>query len=202
MTFGFSLLVSFIISYLYILLLKQSSEVAYYEAPRGYALAIGIPMFVGMLYILNILPAVPLSLSSAELYHSLVRLEDGTFEGEKEIDSKYFSYFRRPVYHLSPEDTGVYFYASVKAPGELQAPLSQVWEYYDNNKKSWIASTKITYTLEGGRTSGYRAYSHKENVTEGLWRVTVLVDDNRVIGRISFTILRVSTQPKLVDVHM
>ena len=44
------------------MLLKKTSETAEKEAGRSVALAIGIPMFVGMLYFLNAIPAVPLTI--------------------------------------------------------------------------------------------------------------------------------------------
>ena len=65
---------------------------------------------------------------------------------------------------------------------------SHVWEYYDPVSKRWQEKTVISFTLAGGRENGYRAYSHKENVTEGLWRVTVKVDDKRIVGRVKFYI--------------
>jgi hypothetical protein len=63
-----------------------------------------------------------------------------------------------------------------------------VWEYYDITTNMWIPMTTIAFTLAGGRDDGYRAYSQKENLTEGLWRVTVKVDSKRIFGRMKFYI--------------
>jgi hypothetical protein len=82
----------------------------------------------------------------------------------------------------------VYFFSAVSAPALLTAPLSHVWEYYEPGTQQWQEKTVISFTLAGGREDGYRAYSHKENITEGLWRVTVKVDDKRIVGRMKFYI--------------
>lgn len=191
MTFGVSIAVTIAISMAYIYLLKFSSENAYYNAPRGYALAIGIPMFVGMLYFLNVLPAVPLSLEHSGVYHNVIRNEEGEFIAQKETDTRSWATYRTPVYHLMPGDTGVYFFSAVSAPAEMTAPISHTWEYYDNTQRKWVISgNPIIFTLAGGREEGYRAYSKKENISEGLWRVTVRVDNNRIVGRLKFFITK------------
>lgn len=173
---------------LYITILKRTSETAEYEQARGYALAIGIPMFVGMLYFLNIIPAVPLSLTQSGVYHGIVRTESGDYLAQKEADNRFFAGIRRPVYHLTDDDSGVYFFSSIGAPAKFSAPITHVWEYYDEKKGDWITTTSISFNLSGGRDGGYRAYSKKENVQEGMWRITVKVDENRIVGRMRFYI--------------
>ncbi len=176
------------IGLLFISLLRKTSETAEYEGARGYALAVGIPMFVGMLYVLNVIPAVPLSLKESDIYHSVVKTSDGEYIGVKEKDSRLFAQFRRPVYHMTDSDTAVYYFSSISAPAEVSAPLMHVWEYYNEESKQWIPSTTISFDMEGGRGEGFRAYSKKENVRTGMWRVTVKVDDSRIVGRIRFYI--------------
>lgn len=191
MTFAISIGLTVLIFIFYIFLLKFSSENAYNQAGRGYALALGIPMFVAMLYFLNVLPAVPLSLKDAGIYHNVIRGNNGEFIAQKEIDTRSFAKYLTPIYHVGPMDNGVYFFSAVNAPAELTAPISYVWEYYDKTNNNWIASgDPITFTLAGGRDDGYRAYSQKENITEGLWRVTVKVDNNRIVGRVKFNVVR------------
>lgn len=189
-TFLISLGISVLVASTYIYILQLASETAEYEAPRGYALAVGIPLFVGMLYFLNIIPAVPLSLEKSGIYHQVTRTSTGDFEGDQEHDTPHglLTRFRTPVYHLTPQDTGVYFYSAINAPAELTAPVSHVWEQYDELTKKWSITTTIPFDVSGGRNAGYRAYSYKENISEGLWRVTVKVDDNRIVGRVTFIV--------------
>ncbi|MCF7843373.1 DUF2914 domain-containing protein [Candidatus Gracilibacteria bacterium] len=191
-TFLLSIVIAICISLLYLFLLQFTSESAKNEASRTYALAIGIPMFVGMLYILNVIPAVPLSLKHSGIYHNIVRSNNGEFIAQEEKISpsffNKFSYFATPVYYMTPYDTGVYFFSAVGAPAELTAPITHVWEQYDEATKKWIPRTTVSFTLEGGRDNGYRAYSVKENIPEGLWRVNVKVDSNRIVGRVKFLV--------------
>lgn len=189
-TFAIGVGISIAVSLAYVYLLRFMSETARDEGSRGYALAVGIPMFVGMLYFLNTIPAVPLSLKSAGMYHSIVRTPSGEFVAQGETDPGFLAKLKTPIYHLTPMDTGVYFFSAVNAPAMLTAPLSHVWEYYDTENNRWVPVTAISFTLAGGRDDGYRAFSVKENLSEGLWRVTVKVDQSRIVGRVKFKVER------------
>lgn len=193
-TFLISTGISLVTSLFYVYVLQFTSESAKEEASRIFALALGVPMFVGMLYILNVIPAVPLSLSHAGVYHSVLRSSDGAFIVYKEKEDTSFiakfMVFRTPTYHITSADKGVYFFSSVYAPADISAPLSHVWEQYDEKTKQWVERTVVPFGLEGGRKDGYRAYSFKESMEEGLWRVSVKVDAKRVVGRYTFIVGR------------
>lgn len=205
-TFALSIGVSIGISLLYLFLLQFSSESARHEAPRVYALAIGIPMFIGMLYFLNVIPAVPLSLKKAGIYHSVIHTDIGEFIAQDEIVQKSifqkFLYFQTPVYHIASTGTGAYFFSAVDAPAELTAPITHVWERYDATTKKWVQMADISFTLAGGRDNGYRAYSYKENITEGLWRVSVKVDSNRIVGREKFQVVKTNTMVETKEISL
>jgi hypothetical protein len=201
-TFLISTAVAIALSLLYVYLISFTSESAQEESPRTYALSVGIPMFIGMLYFLNVIPAVPLSLANAGAYHYVSRNEAGGFVGKKEKDTRFLSALRTPQYHISSTDSGVYFFSAVSAPAELTAPISHVWEYYDPTTKRWQEKTRIAFTLAGGREDGYRAYSLKEHVEDGLWRVTVKVDDKRIVGRAKFRVIQVEEPPSLTETRL
>jgi hypothetical protein len=122
------------------------------------------------------------------VYHHITATSKGTFSAVKENDTRMFSSLRTQVYHLSSSDDGVYFFSAVSAPADVTAPISHVWEFYNPNTNQWEEKTTIAFTLAGGRESGYRAFSKKENVVDGLWRVSVKVDSKRIIGRVKFYI--------------
>jgi hypothetical protein len=200
-TFLIAIVITAIISLLYIKILEYLSESGEEEAPKLYALGFGIPMFIGMLYFLNVIPAVPLSLVTSGVYHHVERTSDW-FVGEKERDNRFLAPIRTPVYHLSDSDNGAYFFSSVSAPAQLTAPISHVWEKYDAATNKWLPVTVIAFTLDGGRENGYRAYSQKENITEGLWRVTVKVDTKRIVGRSKFYIKKDEERKELVRINL
>jgi hypothetical protein len=184
-----SLIVTSVIGILYVAFLRRFSEVAHHEAPRAFALAVGIPMFVGMLYLLNVIPAVPLTLDRAGVYHSVTRYKDGSYSGRYEPTTSRFSFLSPVIFHKSTEDSNVYVFASIKAPALLKTPISHVWERYDETTRTWIYDSTITYASTGGRKEGYRGYSYKESVKAGFWRVTVKADSKRVVGRITFKVV-------------
>jgi len=181
--------ISIVVGMFFISILRRMSETAEYESARGFALAVGIPMFVGMLYVLNVIPAVPLSLKESGIYHDIERSSTGAYMGAKETDNRLFANLRHTVYHMNESDDAVYYFSSVEAPAEVSAPITHVWEYYDEKNRTWVTSTTISFDVSGGREGGYRAYSKKENVIPGLWRVTVRVGESRIVGRMSFTIV-------------
>lgn len=189
-TFLLSLIIASLISLIYSYLLKHASYTANHERSRSYALAIGVPMFVGMLYFLNMIPAVPLSLKESGVYHKITRDEKGEFVlGYQDKDKSFLSILKKNIHTFKKEDDAVYFFSSIDTPAELTAPVSHVWEYYDKDKKTWTEITKIPFDIKGGREDGYRAYSKKENIIDGLWRVTVKVGDNRIVGREKFWVV-------------
>ena len=182
--------ISIVIGLLYISVLRHASETAEYEQGRGFALVIGVPMFVGMLYLLNIIPAVPLSLKASGIYHDVSKNEQGEYVGLGEKDNRFLASWRRPVFHMTAGQTGIYYFSSVSAPAEVSAPIIHVWEYYDEAKREWVTSTTVSFELAGGRHEGYRAYSKKDNLFLGMWRIMVKVDDKCIVGRLRFYITK------------
>lgn len=187
------LLVSAVISIVYMKILSTFSEVAHHESPRGYALALGVPMFVGMLYMLNVIPAVPLSLKEIGVYHHVKRYDDGSYLGKYEPETAQFPILSPNVFHRMSSSEGVFVFASVNAPAELKAPITHVWEWYNPSSRKWEEKFTSSYLTSGGRTGGYRAYSQKDSVADGFWRVTVKADQKRVVGRITFEVVTVNT---------
>ena len=52
----------------------------------------------------------------------------------------------------------------------------------------------IRLPIVGGRAGGYRAFTVKQQVVPGDWRVDVETADRRIIGRVSFRV-EASTEP-------
>lgn len=194
-TFALSTIIVCIISLVYITLLKNISDTTEYEAPRGYALSIGIPMFVAMLYFLNVMPAIPLSLKDAGLYQSIVRTQSGLYLATQhtQLSSRFLPDWAYSLqterYYVQNSTEGIYFFSSISAPADLTAPASHVWEYYDTQTKRWVEDLKISFDVAGGRKDGYRAFSKKQTVSEGLWRVTVKIGEKRIVGRKTFNVI-------------
>jgi hypothetical protein len=152
--FVISVCLATLLSFIYLYILSFSSEQAKVFTHKAYAVAVAVPLIVMMLYFTNLIPAVPLSLKKADVYHNVSRTGNGNYLVAKEVNSEkgLLSYFKTKSIHYT-EGEGVYFFSAVGAPNELQAPLSHVWEYYDDSTKSWVQSLVISFPLSGGRIS-------------------------------------------------
>ncbi|MBP6948965.1 MAG: DUF2914 domain-containing protein [Candidatus Pacebacteria bacterium] len=188
--FFISIIISIAVSLIYLYFLQFTSESAKHEIAKLYALGVGVPMFICMLYFLNVIPAVPLSLKEKGIYHSIVKDVDGVFLALGEKDTRILNTYRTKIHHINDINSKVYFFSSIDTPAKLTAPVSHVWQYYDTVTDTWKDSTVISFDIYGGREEGYRAFSYKENITEGVWRVVVKIGENRIVGIQKFEVIR------------
>lgn len=159
-------------------------------------LAFGIGMsyvLFNTLYFTHIIPPIPLVLKQADVYHFVSRDEHGQYIGleeERGWYERYFSYI--PTYRLNTYDA-IYFFSAVFAPTALQTPIVHEWQYLDPESDSLVTRAEIRFPIVGGREEGYRAYSMKNNVSPGRWRVLVKTEDGAVLGRKNFRVIVIDT---------
>lgn len=82
--------------------------------------------------------------------------------------------------------TGLYAYSAIRAPRGLSEEIVHVW------RQNGVVVDRIPLTIAGGRTEGYRAWSHKLNFPEdshGEWKIEVLTTAGQLIGVIRFRVL-------------
>lgn len=156
-------------------------------------------IFISMnaLYVLNVIPPIPLSLREANVYHNISRSGSGYLVlAEKE------SWFDRlipgQVMHVTTTNK-VFVYSAIFAPLKLKTTIAHRWQYYDVIQKKWITKDRLLFTLSGGRDEGYRGYSLKSNLAPGKWRVRMETERGQVVGRIEFTVEVVDVLPELVE---
>ena len=149
-----------------------------------------------VLYFSNLIPPLPLALKEAGVYHSVERQSGGMYRLMGEALPWYEPYLRyNTVLHLTQGESA-YVFTAVFAPTGLSTPIAYEWEHREDGE--WIPRGRIAFSIMGGRDGGYRSYSMLEDPEEGMWRVNVLTPDGRIIGRVSFTVIRASTTPMLV----
>lgn len=81
-------------------------------------------------------------------------------------------------------NTGVYAYASIRAPNGLTQRIIFRWRHADY-------SEDIPAIINGGRAEGFRTYSMKGNFmagAAGLWEVDILTYQGQLLSRLSFTV--------------
>lgn len=145
-------------------------------------------------YFTNILPPLPLSATSAGIYHTVWRVP-GAYLAKNEAESWQVHYLGfAPTLHIVQGES-LSAYSSVFAPTALTTTIVHRWQWYDPTKKQWIMEATITYPIVGGRDGGYRGYSTIRISEKGEWRVNVETIDGRLIARIPFTVEITKTEP-------
>lgn len=150
---------------------------------------------VNALYFMNLIPPIPLALKDSGIYHSVERTLHGNYsvlEEERGVE-KYFEY-RQKIHWREGEP--LYAYTAVFSPGSLNTDIVHVWQFR-NEAGKWVTATRIPLYLSGGRSGGFRTFSHKYNFTPGPWRVSVETPRGQIIGRLNFEIILSESRPSL-----
>lgn len=140
------------------------------------------------LYFANVIPPIPLSLQHIDTYQSVTRLDTGDYR-LRQADRSFLApyYYGFNMFH--PDQYGsVFCYTEIFAPARLQTNVVHRWEQYDEATKSWRVHADLAYSIQGGRASGYRGFTHINNYTDGRWRCSVVTERGQVLGSTQFII--------------
>lgn len=132
-----------------------------------------------LVYVLDIIPPVPLVSRDIDVGHSLARA-DGAYllRQEKAPWWKFWRHTEAEV-HLAPGEK-LYCVSAVFAPTGLSTRLYHRWRYHDA-KRGWVDMSRIGFDLSGGRQGGYRGFSWKQNLAPGEWEVSVETENGRTV---------------------
>jgi hypothetical protein len=137
------------------------------------------------LYVLKMVPPVPLSLEYAGIYHRVER-KDGAFILTYDRPAWKFWQNGAQDFPAMPGDK-VFAYVEIFAPSKFKDQIMVKW-YFKEQKAGWVQYDSIPLTISGGRDNGYRGYATKSNYTPGDWQIRAETSDGREIGRLSFEI--------------
>lgn len=172
----------------FLFLLKTFSREHFTHGRRLLRYSIGgIVLAINLLYFLNIIPPIPISLKDAGVYHAVTRNTAGEYILTGEL-THLMNYFRLydPIHVVAGES--LYAFSSVFAPTNFDTQIVHTWQYYDEQKHVWTTASKIILPIVGGRDGGYRTYSTKSALSPGKWRVNVETNRGQDIGRIRFIV--------------
>jgi hypothetical protein len=153
---------------------------------RLFTPAAAVLAVVAILYVLRLIPPVPLSVQFQGIYHD-VRREGGGYT---------LVYERPPLWAVWRRDSRpferrdgdrLHYFARVFAPSGFRHRVMIRWERYEEGG-GWSTTDRIPLNVVGGRNEGFRGYAVKSNFTPGEWRVTAETEDGRAIATIPFRV--------------
>ena len=157
-------------------------------------------VLINVLYFLNVIPPLPVSLQDASILHSINRTAAGTYVVQSEKQG-WFGFFRiTPRFHSAPGEP-IYFYSAVFSPTSLNTEIIHEWQTYDG-RRGWITADRIPLSVRGGRDGGYRTYSVKNGLKPGAWRVNVEIPTGAIVGRFRFDVLQESGEPAALKTEL
>jgi len=79
-------------------------------------------------------------------------------------------------------------FTSVFAPTDLNKSIFHRWKWFNPNTEKWEVTDDLGFEVAGGRDGGFRGYTYKANLKEGLWKVDVITEEELVLGIVDFVI--------------
>ncbi len=157
------------------------------SAPMLALSLIGVFTAINALYFTNLIPPIPLALKGAGIYRSITRLPNGTYQTIGEKQNWFNIFLKNPTIHVE-QGQPLYALSAIFAPTSLSTNIYHIWQYRDEKTDEWVTTSKIELSIVGGRDSGFRTFSIKENIFPGTWRVSVETPRGQQIGRLTFKV--------------
>lgn len=148
------------------------------------------------LYLVKLIPPVPLSIPFIGVYHSVERVPEG-FKLSHERPWWRFWQNGDQEFHAQRSDK-IYVFFRIFSPTRFSDQVMMRW-YWKSNKLGWQMQDSIPIKIVGGRSEGFRGYGVKTNYQPGEWKVQVETLDEREIGRVYFTLDIAPDEPRLFE---
>jgi len=149
--------------------------------------ALSVQVLLLALYVLRLIPPVPLSLREIGIYHDVARQADGSYRVSYVKPSWFNVWTRDDVNFSARAGDRVYTFFRVFAPRDFRDEIRVAW-WFDQPGRGWTPAGDLPIAVTGGRENGYAGVSYKQNARPGTWRVVVTSVDGREIGRRTFSV--------------
>jgi Protein of unknown function (DUF2914) len=145
--------------------------------------AIGVAAGMLLLHALHVIPPVPLVKKEMFIAHDVRRTRDGYVAT---VESPGWMFWRSSAmtFHRQGNER-VYCFTSVFVPRGIATTIRHRWQY-DDPKRGWTDASVMTFPIAGGRKTGYRGYTYKQNVAPGRWRVIAESEGGAAVGIVMF----------------
>ena len=183
-------LISLSITVVFITFIYRVSPSTRYEIMYGKLLVLILSIYavINSFYFLNLIPPVPLAMAEGVVAHSLVK-KDNKYIVTYEAAEWYKFWRKHSVTYIHKPNEKVFAFTSIFAPTDLKKSILHRWKLYNETTKNWDIVDDIGYDINGGRDNGFRGYTYKSNVKEGLWKIEVITEEELVLGVIDFEII-------------
>jgi DUF2914 family protein len=184
-----------LLALLLVLALRQTSRKETASIKPSIALAV----VMLALHALNIIPPVPLVKKQMLVAHAMRKTSAGYLA---QVESPGWRFWRTsaPVFHRQGREK-VYCFTSVFIPNGITTTIHHRWELYDEENGEWRTTGIVPFRIEGGRQTGYRGLTWKQNLVPGLWRVTAESESGAAIGMVEFRV-EAGTPARLKNVRL
>jgi hypothetical protein len=139
-----------------------------------------------ILYITSFLPPVPLSVEKIGIYHSIQK-QEGSYV--LSFDRPWWKFWEKgsQTFIASPGDK-IHCFASIFAPSFFKEKINMEWWF--KTPQGWSKTDTVPIQVVGGRDSGFRGFTVKQNFTDGEFQVRVTTSDGREMGRIYLDVIK------------
>lgn len=147
--------------------------------------SIAVAAVMLLLHVFNAIPPVPLVKKEMLIAHDLRRTSNGYLA---RVESPGWRFWRRSsgTFHRAGAER-VYCFTSVFVPRGISTTIYHRWELLQND--DWTTANVVPIRIAGGRQTGYRAFTYKQNIPAGKWRVTAEAESGAAIGIVQFEVV-------------
>lgn len=198
--FIFSGLISLLITLALIIFIYSISPSTRREVGITKLLTIIITIYaiINLFYFLKLIPPVPLALSEGIVAHN-VSVANNKYSVSYEKDDSFIFWRKHRLQFIHTPENNVFVFSAIFAPTDLKKSIFHRWKFFDKKSNQWTIIEDIGYDITGGRDEGYRGYTYKSNIMEGIWKVEVVTEEELVLGVIDFEII---LDPSLKPVNL
>ncbi len=149
--------------------------------------SLGVQALLLFLYVVKLIPPVPLSLMEIGIYHQVERTDDGAYRVAFRTPPWYRFWQRDDRQFPAARGDRVYCFFRVFAPNGFHDDIHVRW--LRKASQQWASAGDLAIAVTGGRDTGFAGYAYKQNWQPGDWRVIVDTADGREIGRRDFSVV-------------
>ncbi|MEQ8240084.1 MAG: DUF2914 domain-containing protein [Cyclobacteriaceae bacterium] len=174
-----------LISFIYWSSPSTRKEVSLYKLV---GLVFSIYILINTFYFFKLIPPVPLALDEGIVAHDIVK-ENDSYIVSYETNDWYVFWRKHRLEYIHTPATNVYIFSSIFAPTQINKKIFHSWQWFNEKTKEWQIMEELSFDAIGGRERGFRGFTFKKNVKEGIWRVKVMTEEQLVLGVINFELI-------------